>query len=49
MSKFDPKSREEAFSYQFEDDVKKLLAFGLYVSIKKDKTESIEAYKQQAP
>jgi len=29
MSKFDPKTREQAFAYQFEDDVKKLKSLSL--------------------
>lgn len=29
MSRFDPKTREEAFAYQFEDDVKIIFSLGL--------------------
>jgi len=29
MSKIDPKTREQAFAYQFEDDVKKLKSISL--------------------
>lgn len=47
MSRHNPQSTEEAFAYQFEDDIEKLLAFGMQVSIVGNayKEEAIKSYK----